>query len=116
MPLLIPIPRSNLEALQKALNRIAPFDWVAGGLIHVFPLDEHTQKGIADAICEYCQSNKIRHVLVPKRVHCDEKAISEAGYSVITGPTIGELVNGDGLLRHLRDLRLDCLLYTSRCV
>lgn len=107
MPLLIPIPRSNLEALQKALNRIAPFDWVAGGLIHVFPLDEHTQKGIADAICEYCQSNKIRHVLVPKRVHCDEKAISEAGYSVITGPTIGELVNGDGLLRHLRDLRLD---------
>lgn len=107
MRLLIPIPRPSLEALQKALHRIAPFDWVARGTIHVFPLDEATQEDVADAICDYCQSNKIQHVLVPKRVHCNERAISEAGYSVITGPTIVELVRGNGLPRHLRDLNLD---------
>jgi len=107
MRLLIPIPRSSLNALEKALNRVAPFDWAARRLIHVFPLDNTAQQTIADAICEYCQSNKIQCVLVPKRVHCGEKAISEAGYSVITGPTIRELAHGDGLHRHLRELRLD---------
>jgi len=40
-------------------------------------------------------------------VHCGEAAISDAGYSVIIGPTIGELVHGNGLLRHLQDLSLD---------
>jgi len=107
MSLLIPIPRASLEALEKALDRAAPFDWVARGSIHIFPLDGTTQEKVADAICEYCQNNKIQHVLVPKRVHCDERIVSEAGYSVIAGPTIVELVHGNGLLRHLSELGLD---------
>jgi hypothetical protein len=107
MSLLIPIPRPNLEALEKALYRIAPFDWVARGSIHIFPLEATNQENVADAICEYCQNNKIQHVLVPKRVHCGETAISEAGFAVIAGPTIVELVHGNGLLRHLSELGLD---------
>lgn len=107
MPLLIPIPQSNSEALEKALHRIAPFDWATRRLIHVFPFDPAKDENVADAICDYCQDNKISHVLVPKRVHCGEKDISDAGYIVIGGPTIGELVHGNGLLRHLRDLSLD---------
>ncbi len=107
MSLLIPIPRSSFEALVKALHRIAPFDWAARGTIHVFPLDQNSRTNIADILCEYCQNNSIRNVLVPKRVHCDERALSEAGYIVAMGPTIVELVRGDGLFRHLRDLGLD---------
>ena len=82
MPVLIPIPRENLEALEKALYRVAPFDWVARRSIHIFPLDGPTQENAADAICEYCQDNKIQHVLVPKRVHCGEKTISRLGTSL----------------------------------
>jgi len=107
MSLLIPIPRLSLEALKKALNRIAPFDWVSRGSIHVFPLDGEIPSNLADDVCEYCQSNGIRHVLIPKRVHCDENRISDAGYSIISGPTIAELTRGDGLQRHLRDLKFD---------
>jgi hypothetical protein len=107
MSLLIPIPRSSKEALKEALNRIAPFDWATRGLIHIFSLDEPTQKNVAYTICEYCENNNIQNILVPKRVHCDAEAISDAGYSVITGPTLVELVRGGGLRRHLRDLSLD---------
>ena len=107
MSLLIPIPRSSEEALKEALNRIAPFDWATRGSIHIFSLDEPTQKNVADTICEFCENNNIQNILVPKRVHCDADAISEAGYSVITGPTLVELVRGGGLRRHLRDLNLD---------
>jgi len=53
MPLLIPIPKPNLEALEKALHRIAPFDWAARGLIRLFPLDAASDRNVADAICEY---------------------------------------------------------------
>src|ERR1035437_219332 len=107
MALLIPIPRSNSEALVRALNRIAPFDWAVRRAIHVFSLDEGAIESVADILCEYCQNNRIRNILVPRRVHCDEMALSDAGYAVIRGPTIGELLRGSGLLEHLRDLRLD---------
>jgi hypothetical protein len=40
-------------------------------------------------------------------VHCSERAISAAGYSVITGPTITELLHGSALHRQLHDLGLD---------
>ena len=96
-----------MDTLVRALDRLAPFDWVSRGAIRVFPLDEDAHGNVADILSEYCQNNKIRHVLVPKRVHCDERALSEAGYTVIMGPTIVELVRGDGLLRQLRDLGLD---------
>ncbi len=107
MALLILIPQSSLDALVRALHRFAPFDWDSRKVIHVLPLDESKHGNVADIVCEYCQNNKIRHVLVPKRVHCDERAISEAGYTVVMGPTIVELVRGDGLLHQLRDLGLD---------
>lgn len=107
MALLIPIPRSSLDALVRALHRIAPFDWDSRGAIHVFPLEEGSQTNVSDALFEYCQNNKIRYVLVPKRVHCDERAISEAGYTVLMGPTIVELLHGDGLRHQLSDLGLD---------
>ncbi len=107
MALLIPIPRSSLDALVRALHRVAPFDWDSRRVIHVFALDEGSKGNVADTLCEYCQNNKIRYVLVPKRVHCDERAIVEAGYTVVMGPTVVELVRGEGLLHHLRDLGLD---------
>src|SRR5436309_22312 len=100
MALLIAIPRSHFDALKEALNKVASFDWVARGVIYVFPLDREPPGTLADAICDYCQTNKVRHVLVPKRVHCGEKAISDAGYTVVMGPTIVELIRGDGLLHH----------------
>ncbi len=107
MALLIPIPRSSLDALQRALHKIAPFDWASRGVIHTFPLDEGTGLNAADALFEYCQDNKIEYVLVPKRVHCNEKAIAEAGYTVVMGPPVVEMVRGNGLLQHLRTLGLD---------
>lgn len=107
MALLIPIPRSSLDALQKALRRVAGFDWGARRAIHIIPLDQGTDENVADILCEYCQNNNIRYVLVPKRVHCNERYLSQAGYTVVLGPTIVELVRGDGLLHHLRDMGLD---------
>ena len=96
-----------MDALEGALHRVAPFDWDSRGAIHVFPLDMDAHGNVADVLCEYCQDNKISHVLVPKRVHCDERAISDAGYTVVMGPTVVELVRGDGLLHQLRNLGLD---------
>jgi len=107
MALLIVIPRPNLGSLEKALHRVAAFDWAARRAIQVFALDEGTHRDVTDTLCEYCQNNKIRHILVPKRVHCNERQLSEAGYTVMMGPTIVELVHGDGLRDHLHDLGLD---------
>src|ERR1039457_4447863 len=97
MSLLIPIPRVNLEALQKALRKVAGFDWDSRGSLHVFALDQRPQGGFAEAICDYCRSHKVVYVLVPRRVHCDEKALTQAGYSVLMGPSIAELTKGRGL-------------------
>ena len=97
MRLLIPIPRVSLDELRACLGRVAPFDWATRGKIHVFPVEGAARVQIADRICEYCESNNIRHVLVPRRLHCDERTLTSAGYSVISGPLIAELLRGGGL-------------------
>lgn len=104
MALLIPIPQANKESLLKALDRVAPYNWADLGKIHVFEIDAQET---AVALYEYCQSNGIQDVLIPSRLHCDERALQEAGYNVINGPSINNLVHGDGLEKHLGRLRLD---------
>jgi hypothetical protein len=62
-----------------------------------------------DELIEVCQGNHIEDILIPKRLHCNEKALSAAGYNVIMGPGIKELVQGHGLRNCLRRLGLDWL-------
>jgi len=108
MSLLIAIPSQNADSLQSALNRIAGFDWELRRSVHTFTIDVSLPKNsISQQICEYCQANSIQNILVPLRVHCGERQLAEAGYSVINGPSVKQLIHGNGLQSRLRDLKLD---------
>ena len=107
MALLIPVLRENHASLVKALNRVAPYDWCIQGKIHVFPIDDPQSENVADDVSEFCQDNSIQHILLPKRLHCGELALQEAGYTVLMGPGISELLRGHGLRNQLRALQLD---------
>jgi hypothetical protein len=106
MALLIPVLRVNYASLEKALDTFAPYDWAAGGSVHLFPIDEPRHPDF-DKLVEYCQGNNIEHILVPKRLHCCQSALSKAGYTVLLGPGINELIQGHGLRDQLRLLQLD---------
>ncbi len=106
MALLILVPKENLVSLEKALNTFVPYDWREGGSIRLRPVDPSAPEETA-SLCEYCQSNGIDEILVPKRLHCDETELREAGYRVTVGSAISELVRGRGLQKELQRLRLE---------
>ncbi len=105
MTLLIPVLRANHASLEAALNKFAGYDWADRRSIHLFPMDE--PRSDLDGLIEYCQGNSISCIFVPKRVQCDVAALQNAGYTVLLGPSINELVQGHGLRDQLRHLGLD---------
>ncbi len=107
MPLLIVMTESFRQPLIAALNRFAPFDWQDRGIIHIFPLGEVTSPDVTERIIHYCQSHNIDDILAPPRIHCDEQALVDAGYTVIQGPSIKNLIHGQALRSQLQKLKLD---------
>jgi hypothetical protein len=107
MALLIPISVSNQAALEKALDRLAPYNWAEERKIHVFAFNDQEHSDIGSSLSEYCQNHHIQDILIPHRLHCDEDALLEAGYTVVMGPSIKRLIYGHGLQNHLRRLGLD---------
>jgi hypothetical protein len=105
MSLLIPVLRENYASLEAALDTFAPFDWAVRGSIHLIPIDEPRRD--LNGLFKYCQDNDIEHILVTKRLHSYERPLSEAGYTVLTGPGIKELIQGHALRDKLRMLHLD---------
>jgi hypothetical protein len=106
MAIVITIPPENYVSLKEDLDRLAPFDWETRGLIHVFPVKGDPRK-VADQLDEYCQNHGLSTILVPKRVHCEEPRLSEAGYKVLNLPSINFLLHGPGLRDQLQELGLD---------
>ena len=106
MALLIPVMRENYASLVGALNTFARHDWAVRGQIHLFPLDQPLAQG-ANELTSFCQSNNIKTILVPQRVHCDSETLRDAGYDVLLGPNILELTQGFKLREYLREYGLD---------
>lgn len=111
MPLLIAVPRPNLQGFRNELFRIAGFDWESRREIFLFPLDGKCKRQvIPPGLVEFCQNHQIDEIWVPDRVHCGEPLLRKAEYTVTPVATIATLLQGggiDALKRRLRSRGLD---------
>jgi hypothetical protein len=107
MALLIVIPRNSHGALVNLLARVAGHDWERSAQLHVFAIHDECEASDADEVFQYCQAHQIRDVLVPGRIHLKEQRLSDADYTVRRASSVKNLLHGDGLTKHLAELKLD---------
>src|ERR1700722_10923464 len=107
MGLLIPIAKVHQKDLEHALDKIARYDWAPRRQIHTFPIDGFDKNALTTALCVYCRDTGIDTVLLHDKIFHSGRGLRKAGYKVIEGPGIHNLIWGHGLGSHLRQLGLD---------
>lgn len=116
--LVIATPEENATSFVTLLNRLAHYDWQNRNEILVVELPKGASpKKNAAFLCEKIQDKECSGqltVLIPSRVHVTDIFLTDAGYSVIKGSSISNMLHKDGLSKELKKFGLSWLLSVQK--